>query len=74
MVEVTLENDYYGKLNIAIVKGSIGVISNFQFTIVKFILVNFHDYGRENKDDPSPITKKNIGGYISSSSQLCLFR
>ena len=46
MVEVTLENDYYGKLNIAIVK----------FTIVKFILVNFHDYCRENKDDPSPIT------------------
>lgn len=56
MVEVTLENDYYGKLNIAIVKSSIGVISNFQFTIVKFILVNFHDYGRESKDDPSPIT------------------
>ena len=56
MVEVTLENDYYGKLNIAIVKGSIGVISNFQFTIVEFILVNFHDYCRENKDDPSPIT------------------
>lgn len=56
MVEVTLENDYYGKLNIAIVKSSIGVISNFQFTIVKFILVNFHDYGRENKDYPSPIT------------------
>ena len=55
MVEVTLENDYYGKLNIAIVKGSIGVISNFQFTIVKFILVNFHDYGGENKDDPSPV-------------------
>ena len=56
MVEVTLENDYYGKLNITIVKGSIGVISNFQFIIVKFILVNFHDYGGENKDDQSPLT------------------
>ena len=56
LVEVPQENDYYGKLNITIVKGSIGVISNFQFTVVKFILVNFHDYGGENKDDPSPIT------------------
>ena len=57
--------------------GTVKCVTNiFQFTMVKFTLVNFHGYGGKNKDDPSPITNaftRKIGGYISSLSKLCLF-
>ena len=71
LVEVTLKKIYYSKLKFTIV-----VTGIFQFTMVNFTLVNFHDYRGKNKDDPSPITiwlPKKIGGYISSLSKLCLF-
>ena len=56
MVEVTLEKVYYGKLKFTIVNGTVSVTGIFQFTMVNFTLVNFHDYRGKNKDDPSPIT------------------
>ena len=52
MVEVTLEKVYQGELKFIIVSGCVSVTDNFQFTMVNFTLVNFHDYGRKNKDDP----------------------
>ena len=64
LVEVTLERVYNGNI----------IVNIFQFTMVKFTLVNFHVYGGKNKDDPSPITigsTKKIGGYIFSLSKLC---
>ena len=76
MVEVTLEKVYYSKLKFTIVNGTVSVTRIFQFTMVNFTLVNFHDYRGKNKDDPSPITiwlSKKMGGYISSLSKLCLF-
>ena len=67
LVEVTLERVYNGNI----------IVNIFQFTMVKFTLVNFHGYGGKNKDDPSPITigsTKKIGGYIFSLSKtlFCL--
>ena len=56
MVEVTLEKVYYSKLKFTIVNGTVSVPGIFQFTMVNFTLVNFHDYCGKNKDDPSPIT------------------
>ena len=76
LVEVTLEKVYYSKLKFTIVNGTVSVTGIFQFTILDFTLVNFHDYRGKNKDDPSPITiwlPKKINGYISSLSKLCLF-
>ena len=62
LVEVSLERVYNGNI----------IVNIFQFTKVKFTLVNFHGYGGKNKDDPSPITigsTKKIGGYIFCLSQ-----
>ena len=56
LVEVTLEKVYYSKLEFTIVNGTVSVPGIFQFTMVNFTLVNFHDYCGKNKDDPSPIT------------------
>ena len=52
MVEVTLEKVYYGELEFITASGCASVTDNFQFTMVNFTVVNFHDYGRKNKDDP----------------------
>ena len=72
VVEVTLEKVYHCKT------APLSVTGSFQFTMVNFTLVNFHDYGGKNKNDPLPMTigftrKKWVGMSLVYLNFVCLF-